>query len=64
MADELATPVPLPSSAATPAATTPPQTRLFQSEELFSGHREVLIAHGEQVYRLRLTRANKLILHK
>jgi hemin uptake protein HemP len=38
--------------------------RLLNSEELFSGQREVLIAHGQEIYRLRLTRSNKLILHK
>jgi hemin uptake protein HemP len=38
--------------------------RLVNSEELFSGQREVLIAHGQEIYRLRLTRSNKLILHK
>jgi hemin uptake protein HemP len=38
--------------------------RMLQSEELFSGRREILIAHGQEIYRLRLTRSNKLILHK
>ncbi len=41
-----------------------PDARLLHSVELFAGHREVLIAHGQEVYRLRLTRSNKLILHK
>ncbi len=41
-----------------------PEARLLHSVELFAGHREVLIAHGQDVYRLRLTRSNKLILHK
>lgn len=41
-----------------------PDARLLQSVELFAGQREVLIAHGQEVYRLRLTRSNKLILHK
>lgn len=41
-----------------------PESRLLQSEDLFSGRREILIAHGQELYRLRLTRSNKLILHK
>jgi hemin uptake protein HemP len=34
------------------------------SRELMRGHREVLIRHGDQVYRLRHTRNDKLILVK
>ena len=34
------------------------------SRELFHGTREVTIAHGEEIYRLRLTAQNKLILTK
>ncbi|MFQ5731398.1 MAG: hemin uptake protein HemP [Planctomycetaceae bacterium] len=34
------------------------------SESLLAGHREILIRHGEAVYRLRLTRNGKLILQK
>ncbi len=36
----------------------------IDSKELFSAAREVTIAHGEEVYRLRLTSQNKLILTK
>lgn len=36
----------------------------IDSRELFSGEREIIIAHGEDVYRLRLTSQNKLILTK
>lgn len=59
-------PEPSHSTASPDAPTVPavPSGRLVRSEELFSGQREVLIAHGQEVYRLRLTRSNKLILHK
>lgn len=36
----------------------------IDSQELFQSQREVLIRHGENVYRLRLTSLNKLILTK
>ena len=39
------------------------QDRL-DSRDLFSGAREIIIAHGSDVYRLRLTSQNKLILTK
>jgi hemin uptake protein HemP len=34
------------------------------SRDLFVGTREIIIAHGTDVYRLRLTAQNKLILTK
>ena len=36
----------------------------IDSRELFSNEREIIIAHGEETYRLRLTSQNKLILTK
>jgi hemin uptake protein HemP len=39
-------------------------TRLVPSEELLRGGREVLIQHADEIYRLRVTRSGKLILHK
>jgi hemin uptake protein HemP len=36
----------------------------IDSPELFAGERELLISHGEDTYRLRLTFQNKLILTK
>ena len=36
----------------------------IDSRELFVATREITIAHGEDVYRLRLTAQNKLILTK
>lgn len=41
---------------------TPPPT--LDSADLLNGNREVLIRHGAETYRLRLTRNGKLILHK
>jgi hemin uptake protein HemP len=37
---------------------------IVRSEDLLHGHREVLILHGNEVYRLLCTRNNKLILQK
>lgn len=53
-------------------ATPSPETRRhialvdhrLDSRELFAFTREVTIAHGEDIYRLRLTAQNKLILTK
>ena len=36
----------------------------IDSQELFVGTREIAIAHGGDMYRLRLTAQNKLILTK
>ncbi|MGE3150040.1 MAG: hemin uptake protein HemP [Pseudorhodoplanes sp.] len=38
--------------------------RRIDSRDLFVSGREITIAHGEEVYRLRLTAQNKLILTK
>ena len=38
--------------------------RTVRSDELLRGARELLIRHGEELYRLRLTRNGKLILQK
>lgn len=50
------------------AVTAPPRSQPaageFDSRELMRGQREVLIRHGGQVYRLRHTRNDKLILVK
>jgi hemin uptake protein HemP len=35
-----------------------------RSEELLKGGRELMIAHGQELYRLRLTKSGKLILGK
>ena len=36
----------------------------INSRDLFTATREILIAHGDETYRLRLTAQNKLILTK
>jgi hemin uptake protein HemP len=41
----------------------PPQ-RVVRVEELLGGNREVLIQHGDEYYRLRLTRNGRLLLTK
>jgi len=53
------------------AEKLPSATRLLtvngsriDSRELFAAEREIIIAHGEDNYRLRLTSQNKLILTK
>jgi hemin uptake protein HemP len=38
--------------------------RQWTSAELLEGHAEAIIVHGEEIYRLRCTRNNKLILQK
>lgn len=38
--------------------------RVWESEELLAGRQEVLIRQHGEVYRLRLTRNDKLILNK
>lgn len=40
------------------------EPREWSSQKLFGDRREVLITHGQDVYRLRITRNGKLILHK
>ena len=54
-------------SAASPSAATRTLTMRgsrIDSRELFAAEREIIIAHGEDSYRLRLTSQNKLILTK
>lgn len=46
------------------AAARPGPPRRYSSRLLFDGSREVLILHGGEEYRLRITRAGKLILTK
>jgi hemin uptake protein HemP len=50
-----------------PSATTRTLTMRgsrIDSRELFAQEREIIITHGEDAYRLRLTSQNKLILTK
>jgi hemin uptake protein HemP len=65
-------PAPPNSSEEEPAAGDSPlapacsggELRRFRSEDLLQGAREVFIQHGDELYRLRLTRQGKLILYK
>lgn len=36
----------------------------YESDELFGDRKEILIVHNEEIYRLRRTRHDKLILYK
>jgi hemin uptake protein HemP len=47
-----------------PASTVTLPQRSLRSEDILQGAREVLIQHGAEIYRLRLTKAGKLILNK
>jgi hemin uptake protein HemP len=53
-------------SAPEPARPVEPAPRrpVLRTEHLFGAGREVIIKHGEEEYRLRITRADKLILTK
>ena len=42
----------------------PRHTPIIDSVQLFAGRKEVVIRHGGQVYRLRVTKNGKLILNK
>ena len=41
-----------------------PAQREVDSRELMQGQREIVIRHGEEAYRLSVTRSGKLILRK
>jgi hemin uptake protein HemP len=45
-------------------AAVAPARPVLTTAALFGGRREILIRHGAEEYRLRITRANKLILTK
>ena len=49
---------------ATPEGPAADSERQVTSAVLFQGRREVVIVHHGQAYRLRITRADKLILTK
>ncbi len=46
------------------APRSPPNRAVLQSASLLQGGNEVLIQHGTETYRLRLTKAGKLLLQK
>jgi hemin uptake protein HemP len=47
-----------------PPALPQPSPRAVDSRDLMQGEREIVIQHGEEAYRLSVTRAGKLILRK
>jgi hemin uptake protein HemP len=51
-------------SEATPPRTIPMRENRVESRDLFVATKDILIQHGEDTYRLRLTGQNKLILTK
>jgi hemin uptake protein HemP len=51
-------------SAAAPARSIPMRENRVESRDLFVATKEILIQHGGDTYRLRLTGQNKLILTK
>ena len=46
------------------AAAQPAGLKTLDSNELMQGADQIVITHGEHAYRLRVTRNQKLILHK
>jgi hemin uptake protein HemP len=48
----------------TPRPAERPGRRVVSSADLFGNARELVIVHGAEEYRLRITRADKLILTK
>lgn len=54
---------PMPEPPANELAS-PPTLREIDSSSLLQGEKEILIHHGDEVYRLRLTKNGKLILQK
>ena len=53
-----------PSGSSTDEAGRHEEVRRLDADAVFAGHREVVLVHRGQEYRLRITRANKLILTK
>ena len=47
-----------------PSGDSGTDARVWNSLELLGESREVLIQHGDELYRLRITRHGKLILYK
>lgn len=48
----------------TRSAPRPEPLKTFDSQDLLQGADQIVITHGEYEYRLRVTRNQKLILHK
>jgi hemin uptake protein HemP len=51
--------------AANPQTCEPrPEPRILRSEDLFAGQKTIVIQHGAELYRLLITRNDRLILQK
>lgn len=57
-------PPPSPDEIPKPQSTTDAPPHEYDSAELMHGAKEVLIRHAGELYRLRLTKNDKLILQK
>jgi hemin uptake protein HemP len=55
---------PMSPSPAAPQAASPRAVSRIASDQLMRGQREIIIQHGREEYRLRITAAGKLILTK
>lgn len=62
--DTLRTTSPALPSALTPPAPSTPMPPALDSQHLFAKTKEILIEHHGELYRLRLTRNDKIILTK
>lgn len=58
------TPAPKDASATETSRNVILRGNRFDSRDIFQSTREIIISHGEDTYRLRLTAQNKLILTK
>jgi hemin uptake protein HemP len=55
---------PMSPGPAAPQAASPRAVSRIASDQLMRGQREIIIQHGREEYRLRVTAAGKLILTK
>ena len=55
---------PPPDDATPPIEKSDHLPRVVSTQEIFAGEREICIEHEGEIYRLRITRRNKLILQK
>lgn len=62
--DDQGNAAPIPASSSAAQRTIPIVDHRIDSRNLFVATREVTISHGDDLYRLRLTGQNKLILTK
>jgi hemin uptake protein HemP len=61
---EIDKPPPMANNTDQPSERAYSQPREVSSSDLLQGAKEIWIRHGEELYRLRLTRSGKLILQK